>query len=283
MSKRRLRHLSWPPRQYRADIHAEGFESVTDSETEDGYRDRALKKLAGTHQDLAERALLLAKQLAGDDPDTIASSCHMRELRIRVVGHLWPLVEDQAAMNVLFATVAAPAWRYTPEQLLEADAKAICNSFRVDLHRAGSGDADGWIFATMHGSWDAATHEFQIHFHLLAAGGMIEVIDALRKRPKYRSSRGPPDGWDPVHQRVRIERKPLTNLPSPITYVVQSFWDAKTTHSRLHGRDHGQGRKRRIPEPYHAMSLLWLDRWTLDDLCVRVNLNIIGSSLRISK
>jgi hypothetical protein len=106
------------------------------------------------------------------------------------------------------------------------------------------------------------------------------VLERLKLLPKYKSSRTLPDGsWDPVYRRVWIRRKALNNMPDPITYLMQAFWPSRPIYVDTAGKRRRVREKRAIRYPYHAMMLLWLDRWRLQDLTLLVGLRVTRNGL----
>lgn len=76
-----------------------------------------------------------------------------------------------------FFTVAKRGWRLTPEEFLNTSPDVLTNASKVDVHRAGGKAASGWLFAGIHGSWDAETSEYQLHLHGIDAGDIIKAVD----------------------------------------------------------------------------------------------------------
>ena len=104
--------------------------------------------------------------------------------------------------------------------------------------------------------------------------------------PTFRSTR--PDGRKSgtVYQKVHFSRRPLRNVPYALSYRLQSYW-SKTVTVNLGDNENPrmvrQSRQGRIPEPYHSLSLLWLDRWRLQDLTLLVKLGVTTKGLVRSK
>ena len=177
-------------------------------------------------------------------------------------------------------TIIPEQWECTPEELSNVDPRRLLANFRTDLYGKGTAKASGWLFAFIHGEFDPVARVFRLHVHGFATGGMLAVLDRLRKMDNYRSVRKLPDGeWNPVYRRVWIRRKPLINLPSPLTYLVQAFWPSRPIYISKEGKRRRVRDKQRMPEPYHSQVLLWLDRWRLADLTLMVGLRVTKSGL----
>ena len=121
---------------------------------------------------------------------------------------------------------------------------------------------------------------YRLHIHGACSLEMVPVLDRLRKMRKYKSVRTLPDGgWDPVYRRVWVRRKPLNNMPDPITYLMQAFWPSRPIYIDAAGKRRRVREKRAIRDPYHSMMLLWLDRWKLKDLTLLVGLRVTRTGL----
>ena len=113
---------------------------------------------------------------------------------------------------------------------------------------------------------------------------MVEVIDRLRKLPNYKTQKYLKDGTlSPVYRRIKMTRKPLTNLPRPITYLLQSYWPQRALFISDDGARRRARRKRRIAEPQHSQVLLWLDKWNIRDLTLMVGLRVTKTGLQQTK
>jgi hypothetical protein len=212
---------------------------------------------------------------------TLASARYIRDQRDRVGGAVWALA-DNAIGPVATFTVIPPGWSLSPYELAAANPKKMMATFRSDLNRSGAAGADGWAITLVHGEFDPGRVHYQLHLHGVAVGGMIDVVRALSDRPKYASSRLGERPDDGVFQRIRVSRKPLTNLPSPLTYILQPFWPSRWSGDTGDGVINRQRTKHRIPEPYHTQYLLWLDQWALSDIALLMKLRVQSGRL-ISK
>jgi hypothetical protein len=268
----------WPSRAG-AGKHGERFETKADCKAEDQLRSRSARKVAVQTSDDCERSQLLrlAARLAYDQhgkrhPKSLASSVYMRSKRQAVGSQIWRLVQSYQS-PVTTATVIKRSWELTPEQLEKVDVSKLRKGFVADLDRCGAVGAKGWLIGFVHGEWETPTNVFRLHLHLIVAGGMIKVVDRLRKRRNYKRVKG-----DGVQHRVRIGRETLNHLPFPITYCCKSYWPWKhvilTEHGKRRTRDH-----KRIREPYHSQVLLFLDRHSLSDLVVLKHVSVKGGRL----
>jgi hypothetical protein len=183
-------------------------------------------------------------------------------------------------MSATTFTIIPRGWDFTPEELASAIPRLLLAAFLTDLYRKGTASAGGWLYAFIHGEFDPVAGVFRLHVHGACSLEMVPVLDRLRKLPKYKSARKLPNGeWDPVFRRVWIRRKALFNLPHPITYLMQAFWPARPIYIDTEGKRRRVRAKQAIPDPYHSIALLWLDRWQLKDLTLLVGLRVTKAGL----
>lgn len=160
--------------------------------------------------------------------------------------------------------------------LLEFDPARRLQAFRSTLNRRGAAEASGFLFACIHGEFDPTTCLFHLHLHGLASDGYLDLLDSLRSLPAYRSARGSGE-----KQKVRIGRRPLDNLPYPLTYIVQSSWPSRW-RGEIDGVAQRSAIRARIPEPYHTAHLLWLDRWSLQDVTLLMGLRVTPDGMALT-
>lgn len=166
-------------------------------------------------------------------------------------------------------TVFPRNWVFTAEQLMSQDPRKLLSAFLSALNRLSVKRAQGRLFAAIHGEFDATTGLFHLHIHGVADKPMIEVIDRLRPLPNYRSRRSAGE----TTLRIRIGRQPMTNLPYPLTYILQPYWPRRWRGS-IEGVQRRGKVRHRIPEPFHTVLLLWLDRWSAKDMTLMVGMSV---------
>lgn len=187
-------------------------------------------------------------------------------------------------MRLTKFTIIPASWEFTAEQLLAVNPVLLLAALRTALYEMGAATATGWIFLGFHGEFDPVAKVYRLHVHGIAYGGMVQVVDRLRTLPNYKTSRLLPDGSpSPVYRRVRMTRERVNRLPRPLTYLVQSFWPARALWVSEDGRRRRARQKRRIPEPYHSQVLLWLDKWSIDDLTLMIGLRVTKNGLTQTK
>lgn len=287
MSGRGISALGMPSMQFRVDRRCSDFETLKASVEENLSRGKGLVRAARKHPNEVDRnaASRLAARLKSEQPiGSLASSVDMREHRIKVGGHLWHLMSKGQIKKVRTFTVIPATWEYPADQLAGVDPVEMINGLRVALYGRGAGQASGWLIAFVHSEHDPVGDVYRFHVHGIAYGEMIDVIDRLRTLPNYRSCLHLSDGSrSPVYRRVRRTRKPLRNLPAPITYILQSFWPARALVISKDGERYRARRKGRIKEPRHSQVLLWLDQHRLEDLTLMIGLRVTQNGLKQTK
>ena len=289
MSQRNITDAPWPSRPYRVDFACSNFETVADCVAEDRRRSRALLRTTASHPHLLDirRATTLARTLvinaaSIEEIATVASRVHMRALRINVASAIWQLVDSEPGCTT--CTIIGRTWEVAPEDLHQFNPVAALMAFRADLYRAGLSGSDGWLFAAWHGEYDSIANVFRLHLHIVCNAAMVPVIDRLRPMANYVFAERLPDGgWDPVYRRIRINRQPLHSLPTPLTYLLQSFWPSRPILVTEEGKRHRVREKRAIPEPFASIVLTWLDRWSLRDLTLLVGLRVTRDGLILTR
>jgi hypothetical protein len=191
--------------------------------------------------------------------ESMGCKVYMGSQRIRIGGALWQLVDENEGYNTF--TVRPRGWMYTAEELARLDPRKLIDGFRRVLDRQRKGQPLGFLIAALHGEFDEDTELFDVHIHGVAEGSMLDVVDRVRDLPNYRCRKAKGD----KKARVVIGRKPLTNLPYPLTYPFQSSWP-KRWRGEIHGVEQRGNTRHRIPEPHHTALLVWLDRWSLADI-----------------
>lgn len=293
MARPGISKLGLPPKQYRADRRTTRKDGLIRFETEDAARaeDRSrlewLPRAAREHPDIidAERVKRLLKRLKwaakyDERGNTPASSVYMRDMRLRIVGWLWALQDDADNAPVTTAHVLPTSWIIPAEDLMLANPNDLLECFRAGLNRCGAGKADGFLFAALHGEYNASDGCFHLHLHCVVAQVMIDVVENFREIEKARLQKTA--NSDNRRPPVRIDARPLYNLPDPISYSCKSYWQMKG-HSDSASGKLIRGKGRRVPEPWHSLYLLWLDRWTIEELTLVMKLSVRAESLHVSR
>jgi hypothetical protein len=184
-----------------------------------------------------------------------------------IIGNLWRFIEELDIAPVVTAALL-PTRTWVPASDLDGtEPPSMMRRLASDLDRSGVTRADGYLIAGLHAEFDIRREGYDFHYHMVVGGEKAKAIENLRTRPKYSAPRTEP--WEQGlkdRPRVRQSRKPLTNMPDPLTYVVQSFYPHRPTKVHQDGSVTRSGHRYRIPDPFHTQWLLWMDRWSIDDL-----------------
>ena len=269
------------------------FETIEKSRSEDRGRAGGLGRARQlSKEDQAIARVLVSELKRGaeqlDPPPSLASSLFMREVRIRVTGAVWQLHNELDHLPRSVFTIIPRGYWLTPEELAVFDVPRAMRALWAALYRAGARDATGGLILFLHGEWDEGTGRYQLHLHGWAAGGMVEVVNALRRQRAFISTKAARVGdVDGVRNRVVVSRKIIRNPAYRISYLVQSFWPSRAT-GVLAETVKGKGGKfrvrgkRRISEPRHSQSLRWLHQWRLEDVSLLVGLQVAKRRLQLN-
>ena len=295
MARKLMGGFRIPEFPYRADKDApeslpanKRFEIKAGCMEECAFRGRSMRRPIVLTSPLIQplQAKALARKLEksgeeGDYPLSLACAVFMALFRRRFIGALWKLYAEQLLVcSPRTFTIVPRAWEFTPDELLDVDSRRLKASLTTALYKMKAKDAGGWLIAFLHGEYDPVAGVFRLHVHGLASGQMIKVVERLRKLPQFKTRRLKSDGTpEAIYRPVRIRRKGLADLPAPLAYVAQSFWPSRAIYVDQDGKNRRQKTKRRIPEPYHSLVLLWLDRWHVDDLMLRIGLQVSNGDL----
>ena len=113
------------------------------------------------------------------------------------------------------------------------------------------------MIAFLDGEYDPNSGTIHPHWHGIASGGMIKVARHLRRQPTF------------AHRRGVLIRSEMNRPAHAIGYNLKPFWK-----SVPRSPDGTRGFSERIPEPAHTHVLLWLDRYTVSDLCVMIGVRV---------
>jgi hypothetical protein len=293
MSRRGLDNTPLPKRRYRIGGSYKplltkeiGFESAKKARREDKLRAAGMRKAIRDHPDHLDidAARCLASALeseAGKPPArSLASARYMRLLRRRVAGQLWRLAKKTNG-RVARIDLLPDGHRIPVADLHLLDPRKLLASLRTALNRLGAKEAGGWLYGFLHGEFDPLAEQWDIHFHLIAAGDMIDVAERLAGTRKYKVPLRRPNSKKAL-PRVKVSRKPLVNLPKPFLYCVQGYWPMRNFVDPENGLP-ARGPRSRIPEPHHTNLLLWFDRWKLADLTLLMKLKVTRSGFKVGK
>lgn len=258
------------------------IESRADAVSEQKCRIKLIGKALDMRQNLFRRsqALRLKHKLLSQseyEPNTFsqASSLHLRQWRLAGVEQLSRLVAETGVENCSSWTAIRPAWiSSTSEDFSDQPAAHLTEQFRSLLNRHGASDADGWLLAKLDCEFDTHNRLSRHHLHGVACGGMIEVLDRMRESAAFRSQRSPAIKGRRIARPLQIQRRIMTNLPMPLSYILKGHYSARWLGVTSKGQVKRGNRPIRIPEPYGTQALLWLDRQPFPDMFVMHGLTI---------
>ena len=231
MSALTITDLPWPADQYRIDIHSKNFDPTPDAPHEDAKRAKRMRKTARDKApkraaELLELADTLDPRVTPQTPDTLASSRYFRDFRIRVIGAVWQLVDENDDISICRFDIEKPSWARSPEAFKKESAIGLKAKLRADLLRScekighhSTADINGFVFAFPHGEltqFDDNPEHIHPHFHLIAGGDWIAVIEKMRKQRGYRRT---PNTLLPI----RASRD-LQDIPYALSYLLKSYW-----------------------------------------------------------
>lgn len=273
MAGRGITDLPFPPEQWRVDIHSAGFESAEFAAHQDALRAKMLRKRA-TKLTGKRRGRMLAladaldPTLTPEIPKTPASARYIRDQRIRIIGAVWKAVAEDLTGEVARFDVIKPGWACRRKLFRRTKAAQLCNEFRADLNRAalkvrpgGASQCDGFLIAFIHGEHEIRSKLFQPHWHLVATGDWVAVVNGLKDVKAYKPTKR-------VTCPVR-ETDKLHHLAYALTYLLKIYWSGKW-RGKVSGQKNQRRRRKhgRITEPYHSDVLLWLNKQSLKDMVV---------------
>ncbi len=241
----------------------------TEAEADAFFDEDEFDFLEGYHglKDPLTRKLL--QGIGGAPQPSPASKVYMRDRKRALAGHLWRL-SSQHSLDERFFTLMPVCWEIPAEELVDLDVCRIKNAFRAQLLHYGSDEADGYLFAGIDGEFYEPEGVFRLHYHGLAAGGMIDVVERLRGCRKFKPTGVTKSG----KRRTVLQMKKVKDQPEPYTYSMKSSWFVNSFKCSETGKEKRLRTPHRIPNPHQARYLHWLDKWRLEDLTVMVGLRV---------
>jgi len=292
MAGKKKEQLPLPKRPYRADRDTRREDGVCNFETvraccvEDATRARLMRGAVEQFPGLFDiEALALAANLdEGAETQapypTLASKLFFRDQRLRWTGAMWELAEDENLQPAMVATLRPNGMWVPHDELMNNSPRSLMRRLESDLFRAGITKLKGWLLAGLHAEFDVNRKGWDFHYHLAGGGEKGQHVDDLRDVRRFKLGRVQRHEIGlPESARIVCRREPLYNLPDPLTYVMQSHYPHRPTTA---GEDDTLSRgevRRRIPEPYHTMWLLWMNRWSLSDLIICVGMSQTNTGL----
>lgn len=282
MSCQTILDLKRPKKGYRLDREQDGASSDAQFETkvsclrEDEFRAKQLragrKKLRKSQR---KRAKSLRRALLDVDvtPETLASRRYTRDVRWRLAGDLWRLVDAHSDLQPRLFTIIPKGWERALGELATFDPVKELHAFRNALVRKGARADSGFLFCMIDFSYDEATMTFRPHLHGIAAGEHLACIELLRTTAQFCIDQiaVPEVG---VRSRIRVSRGAITTPERACTYAVKFLCNSRTTYLDEGGGLKTQRGRVRPPRQAHIEFLLWLDRQTLPRVTCTIGLRV---------
>lgn len=289
MGRLKFVDVPMPPKAFRLDGKRAKGEFALNFETEEKALKEDLRRAQSMREarplfrrKMAKKAKRLKKRLLDNRvPHSLASSRFMRDVRLRVCGQLWRLIETSRIESARFFTVIPRDWEYAAGNLGDFCLKRALHSFRRNLNLYGANTAKGFFYAAVHGAFDPINQKYRLHLHGIASGEMVQVVCNLRRAQKLRSVKGDHVS-EKVRQRVSVKRREIDNLPRTVSYTFKAFWPLRAGSEQAN-EPLSFARRGRLREPEHAEYLLWLDRYKPEDLVLTIGLSASRHGLKISK
>jgi hypothetical protein len=192
---------------------------------------------------------------------TLASSLRMRATRQGLGRALLDAFAPFPDADLCTVTVIYAGWRYSPAELDKVTAAKLKAQFVRHLNRVGVTKVPGPLFAVLHGGFEPTSGLYQLHFHLVTTWRKAATLKAGLTTTKIWGYTATATGASPV-RRSRVR-----NRVRQFTYLAKGFWPSKPV-IQIDGESKRLRDYRRIPEPFGAQVLLWLDRQSFADLVV---------------
>jgi hypothetical protein len=246
------------------------FETREEAEREDRKRARLIQKTIQHYRaansdpvvPLTHKLRRLSRRLGtvreGRIPATPASARKMRRVRKQVFAAVMAAFEVFDDREICTFTVISTAWRFDSDQLESVTARQIKRRFLSHLDRSDISPIKGCLVAFIHGEFDPSSGLFQLHLHGVGTRAKVKALHRLKGRWGYKKTT---TGSHPI----RIEA--VRNRGRQVSYLLQGFWPSRAVRD-VAGVQKRDRRKGRIPEPFHAQSLCWLDRQKLGEMTI---------------
>ena len=170
-----------------------------------------------------------------------------------------------------FVTIISDQWRLKPSELTPERLKRITKAFRQRFRRKCAQGVKGHLVAVLDGSYDEFYGVFQIHFHGIATGEMIDFI-----KTKVRSARAfkaTPEVLFPIKCQA------LKNPPRQCGYLWKWCWDVRRENG-LQGDDRRVYKSKKMPEPFSTHYLSVLAALSHSDVMFMINITVENGLLK---
>lgn len=258
----------------------EGLETLEVALKEDDHRVDGLRQRGAKPPQLWEACEELASRICQRRivPETLASKRYMRIKRAYITAELLKLLGMVPNERVYLVTLIPVGHALTIDELMQTNPEVRKQNLRVALGRSGAKrDVAGWASGYLDGEYNPVTGLFQLHWHFIVTGDLIEAFERLKGSTAYKSVKRVADSPDGVATRVHIREVDDSLNPQVITYAFKGSWYARSRGEAGGNGDQADrlvGRLTRIPEPYHSQWLLWMDKWAFHHMLININLGL---------
>lgn len=282
-------------RPYRLDCNTRAEDGVVrfrtreEERNEDRQRCRSLGNISSPTKRQARHAADLKRRLEeglkrGEPAQTLASAEWHRQLRMPILSALWRLVEQPDYGPFAFVTLRPRGTLIEGDQLDGVKPNLLLKRLRNDFDRVGVTAAPGFAFFGLDAEFDANRGRcgvWDFHYHGIVAGDKLGAVEGLREKRKYQPGRVDPlEAGLKEGPRVKVQEG-LFNLPSPLTYCLESWVPHRPTTLQPDGTRIRSKRKFRIPNPYSNRWLMWMDGRSIEDFIMSTGLTISKEGLTV--
>ncbi|MGG5809159.1 hypothetical protein [Falsiroseomonas sp. CW058] len=180
-----------------------------------------------------------------------------------------------AGLEVKPFTLVWPAHAVHADELHDADPTRLIAWLRRLALKHLPRNPRGWLYAQLHGEYEARSNTFILHFHGIAAGDYLLALRGPVKAELKEEAKHLPKNPNTSDVRAPLLFQQLRDAPRQVSYVLQSWWPSRPVVMTPKGLKRVRA-KRRIPEPYHSAYLVWLDRQSVAGLRLRMGLGSGG-------
>ena len=246
------------------------METIAEVRDEDGVRAACLLA-SNLAKECALGEWLESGTIAEYLPLSPASAFFMHTFRRRLLGSALKLFSCHASIDyeLKFFTIIHPKWRWKSGELHNCSPRGLKKAFRRYLERAGVVEADGLLFAAIHGEFDGEF--YQLHFHGIVSGQKTLAIEKLRNNFGFVSSAA-------VYRPIEIVC--ADNLPRLLAYSLQSFWPYHLRYHDKKGKQKKKKNRQRLPNTQHREYLMWMASQNVLDLITTIGMRIKGGELK---
>lgn len=199
---------------------------------------------------------------------TLASSCYLTDVAHRV-GLAADTMIGQNKAEYSIVLMSSASWRFSPEQLSDLSLVELVDEV-YDTFEFLRIDKDcGNLLAFVHVYFDPLNREFALSFRGLADQPMASAIEHLRHFPRFNSR---------LEAGSQITIYPLAEHALPLSALVQTDWPVRVRYVE-EGKPRFVEFSGGIAHPYLAPSLVWRDRWDLDQATLMIGFHVTDDRL----